>query len=157
MALTAFTWPRFSATRMIATGTIRPMASALKTGAAKCGRPNQAAAETAAKSMGLPMPRPLAKMPYTTQARIMPTRISRRCTMPLVNTAMPPTQRMVTIAMTLSKPDAPMAPLAAMGARFRPITATTAPVTTGGISVSIQFAPPPARAFANHTIRPISV
>jgi hypothetical protein len=50
-----------------------------------------------------------------------------------------------------------MAPLAAMGARFSPITATTAPVTTGGISASIQLAPLPDRALAIHTITPIKV
>ncbi|MNU04552.1 hypothetical protein D3C72_2490130 [compost metagenome] len=50
-----------------------------------------------------------------------------------------------------------MAPLAAMGARFRPMTATTAPVTTGGMRVSIQLAPPPARALTIQTITPISV
>ncbi|MNL72965.1 hypothetical protein D3C87_1983640 [compost metagenome] len=70
---------------------------------------------------------------------------------------MPPTQTMVTRAMKVSNPVAPMAPLAAMGARFRPITATTAPVTTGGINVSIQLAPPPARALTTHTMTPISV
>ena len=59
---------------------------------------------------------------------------------------MPPTHRTVTRAMAVSKPDCPIAPLAAMGARFRPITATTAPVTTGGISVSIQ----PARRRRAH-------
>ncbi|MNJ74453.1 hypothetical protein D3C77_713910 [compost metagenome] len=64
---------------------------------------------------------------------------------------------MVTSAMKVSKPDAPMAPLAAMGARFRPITATTAPVTTGGISASIQLAPLPERALAIQTITPIKV
>ncbi|KAG1253060.1 hypothetical protein G6F65_017640 [Rhizopus arrhizus] len=36
--------------------------------------------------------------------------------------------------MKVSKPEAPMAPLAAIGARVRPMTATTAPVTTGGMS-----------------------
>ncbi|CFN77751.1 Uncharacterised protein [Bordetella pertussis] len=68
---------------------------------------------------------------------------------------MPPTHRMVINAMLASKPDEPMAPLAAIGARFRPITATTAPVTTGGIMASIQRAPLP-RALAAHTTRPIS-
>jgi hypothetical protein len=40
--------------------------------------------------------------------------------------------------------------LTAIGARFRPITATTAPVTTGGIRDSIQRVPTP------ETIRPIT-
>ncbi|CFN77754.1 Uncharacterised protein [Bordetella pertussis] len=61
MAATAFTWPRFSATRMMATGTIRPMACGSNTGAAKLGRPNHGAAATLAKSMGAPSPRPLAQ------------------------------------------------------------------------------------------------
>ncbi|KAG1578993.1 hypothetical protein G6F46_015721 [Rhizopus delemar] len=70
---------------------------------------------------------------------------------------MPPTQTMVTRAMKVSKPAAPMAPLAAIGAWFRPMTATTAPVTTGGMSVSIQLAPPPARALTIQTMTQISV
>ena len=44
--------PRFSATRMIATGTISAIAFASNTGATKFGRPNQAAAATLPKSTG---------------------------------------------------------------------------------------------------------
>ena len=35
----------------------------------------------------------------------------------------------------------PLTPLTAIGARFNPITQTIAPVTSGGISVSIHFVP----------------
>ena len=58
----AFTWPRFSATRMIATGAISAIAPASKTGVWKFGRPNQAAEATELKSIGLPMPRPLVQI-----------------------------------------------------------------------------------------------
>ena len=44
-----------------------------------------------------------------------------------------------------------LAPLTAIGARFRPITATTAPVTTGGMKRSIHPVP------ALITMAPISV
>ena len=60
--------------------------------------------------------------------------------MPRENTATPPTHSTVTSAITDSKVD-PDTPLTAIGARLSPITATTAPVTTGGISVSIQRVP----------------
>ena len=40
--------------------------------------------------------------------------------------------------MAVSKPDCPIAPFGRDGRQVQPITATTAPVTTGGISVSIQ-------------------
>ena len=60
MAVTALMWPRFSATRMMATGAISSMALALNTGALKLGRPIQAALAMPERSMGLPMPKPLA-------------------------------------------------------------------------------------------------
>lgn len=60
MAVTALTWPRFSATRMITTGTMSAMACMSKTGVCTVGTPNQAAFEMIEKSMGLPMPKPLA-------------------------------------------------------------------------------------------------
>jgi hypothetical protein len=60
--------------------------------------------------------------------------------MPLVRTATRPTQRKVTACIQASKPVGAMF-LIGMPARFRPITATTAPVTTGGIRRSIQPVP----------------
>ncbi len=60
--------------------------------------------------------------------------------MPRANTATPPTHSTVTSASVASKVDADT-PFTAIGARFSPITATIAPVTTGGISVSIQRVP----------------
>ena len=59
MAVTALMWPRFSATKMIATGAISSMALALNTGALKLGRPNQAALAMPDKSSGLPKPNTL--------------------------------------------------------------------------------------------------
>lgn len=70
--------------------------------------------------------------------------------MPRVNTAAEPMQRIVSTAIQLSNIDAETL-RTAIGARFRPIAITTAPVTTGGISRSIQRVP----AFI--TITPISV
>ena len=67
-----------------------------------------------------------------------------------MNTATPPTHAIVTTAIHASNGVA-LAPLTAIGARLRPITATTAPVTTGGISRSIQPVP------LAMTARPISV
>lgn len=61
MAVTALIWPRFSATRMMTTGTISSMALLVNTGAWKLGMPNQAALSTPLRSTGLPQPRPLVK------------------------------------------------------------------------------------------------
>ncbi|MNH40710.1 hypothetical protein D3C79_1020660 [compost metagenome] len=60
--------------------------------------------------------------------------------MPRVNTATRPIHSTVTTAIQLSNAE-PETPLTAIGARFRPIAMTTAPVTTGGISRSIQRVP----------------
>ncbi len=60
MALTALIWPRFSATRITATGAISPIAVPVNTGAVKLGSPIQAALARPVKSIGLPMPMPLA-------------------------------------------------------------------------------------------------
>ena len=79
-----------------------------------------------------------------------PTRINSRCTMPRVNTATRPTQRKVTACIQLSKLFAAMF-LTGIWARFRPITATTEPVTTGGMKRSIQPAPTAC------TIKPMTV
>ena len=68
---------------------------------------------------------------------------------PRANTATPPTHSTVASDIQRSK-SLPLTPLTTTGARFRPITATTAPVTTGGISRSIQRVP------AALTISPIS-
>ena len=57
-----------------------------------------------------------------------------------MNTATPPTHRIVVTAIHASK-GVELAPFTAIGARFRPITATTAPVTTGGMSRSIHAVP----------------
>ena len=70
--------------------------------------------------------------------------------MPRVSTATSATQRKVTACIQLSKLLAAMF-LTGIAARFRPITATTAPVTTGGIRLSIQRVP------ASCTSRPISM
>ena len=59
MAPTAFRWPRFSATRISATGTISTIARESKTGAVKFGMPIQAALASRLSSIGLPQPRPL--------------------------------------------------------------------------------------------------
>ena len=60
MAETALKCPRFSATKIIATGAINNMALALKTGLWNVGRPNQAAFEIKEKSIALPKPMILA-------------------------------------------------------------------------------------------------
>ncbi|MCY1299612.1 hypothetical protein D9M68_740200 [compost metagenome] len=52
----ALIWPRFSATSTIATGAISSMALASNTGVVNAGRPNQLAAATPEKSIGLPSP-----------------------------------------------------------------------------------------------------
>ena len=52
IAATALTWPRFSATRTMATGAISSIACASQTGAVNFGRPNHGAARTAPKSIG---------------------------------------------------------------------------------------------------------
>ena len=59
MAVTALMWPRFSATRIITTGTISSMALAVNTGAAKPGAPTQAALAMPETSIALPRPKPL--------------------------------------------------------------------------------------------------
>ena len=69
--------------------------------------------------------------------------------MPRVNTATRPTQTKVTACIQVSKLLGAMF-LIGMPARFRPITATTAPVTTGGMKRSIQPVPTAC------TIAPIS-
>ena len=140
MAVTALMWPRFSATRMMTTGTISSMAGALNTGAWNCGRPNQAALAMPDTSIGLPRPMPLVSSAYSRLAMISPTRISRRCSMPLVNTATSATHTKVRACIQASKLLAAMF-LMGMPARFSPITATTAPVTTGGMKRSIQPVP----------------
>ncbi len=60
--------------------------------------------------------------------------------MPRVNTATRPTQTKVRACIHESKLLAAMF-LIGTPARFRPITATTAPVTTGGMTRSIQSVP----------------
>ena len=60
--------------------------------------------------------------------------------MPLLNTATSATQTKVMPCIHLSKSVGAMF-LIGMPARFRPITATTAPVTTGGMKRSIQPVP----------------
>ena len=59
MAVTALMWPKFSATRMITTGTMSSMALALNTGVCRLGKPSHGAAMTPPMSTGLPQPRPL--------------------------------------------------------------------------------------------------
>ena len=73
-------------------------------------------------------------------AAISPTRINKRCTIPRVSTATRPTHTKVTACIQLSKLLAAMF-LMGMPARFRPITATTEPVTTGGMQRSIHRVP----------------
>ena len=140
MAVTALMWPRFSATRMMATGAIISIAGPLKTGALKRGRPSQGAAARADRSTGLPQPSTLVNTAYTMLAAMSPSRISRRCAMPRASTATRPTQTKVTACIQLSKLLAAMF-LTGMLARFSPMTATTAPVTTGGMKRSIQPVP----------------
>jgi hypothetical protein len=60
--------------------------------------------------------------------------------MPRVNTATRPTLTKVMACIQASKPVGAMF-LIGMPARFRPITATTEPVTTGGMKRSIQPVP----------------
>ncbi len=60
--------------------------------------------------------------------------------MPRVNTATSPTQRKVTACIQASKLPAAMF-LTGTLARLSPITATTAPVTTGGMKRSIHPVP----------------
>ena len=60
--------------------------------------------------------------------------------MPRVNTATMPTATKVTACIQASKAVGAMF-LIGMPARFRPITATTEPVTTGGMKRSIQPVP----------------
>ncbi len=69
-----------------------------------------------------------------------PTRISSRCVMPRVNTATAPTLTNVSACIHASNGVGAMF-LTGIPARFKPITATTAPVTTGGIRRSIQPVP----------------
>ncbi|MNW04998.1 hypothetical protein D3C71_2011790 [compost metagenome] len=75
-----------------------------------------------------------------TDAAISPTSINRRCTMPRVTTATMPTQTKVSACIQLSKLLEAMF-LMGTAARFKPITATMAPVTTGGMKRSIQRVP----------------
>ena len=140
MAVTALRWPRFSATKIIATGAMSSMALALNTGAVKPGRPSQAALAMPDKSIGLPSPSPFVSTAYITLATINPTKINRRCTMPRAITATSATLTKVTSCIQASKLPAAMF-LTGMLARFKPITATTEPVTTGGMKRSIQPVP----------------
>ena len=57
-----------------------------------------------------------------------------------MKTATPPTQRTVSTAIQALK-SVPPTLRTAVGARLSPITATTAPVTTGGMSFSIHCTP----------------
>ncbi|CSP99638.1 Uncharacterised protein [Shigella sonnei] len=106
----------------------------------KCGKPNQAAWLTRVKSTAFPSPKTLVITPYSRQATIKPTRINNRWIMPRVNTATSPIHSTVITAIQLSKAEADTL-FTAIGAKFRPIAITTAPVTTGGISRSIQRVP----------------
>ena len=60
MACTALMWPRFSATRISATGAISSMAPLSNTGAVNFGQPSHGALTMPEKSIGLPRPMPLA-------------------------------------------------------------------------------------------------
>ena len=150
MAVTALMWPRFSATKIITTGTISSIAGALNTGAAKPGIPSHGAASTPETSTGLPSPKPLVSSAYSRLDTIRPIKISSRCHMPRVSTATKPTLTKVSTCIQLSKLLAAMF-LIGMPAKFRPITATTEPVTTGGIKRSIQRVP------TSCTMKPTSV
>ena len=116
------------------------MAGALNTGAENPGMPIHGAARTPDTSSGLPSPKPLVNSAYSKLDTIRPIRISRRCNMPRVSTATRPTLTKVSTCIQLSKLLAAMF-LIGMPARFRPITATTEPVTTGGMKRSIQRVP----------------
>ena len=140
MADTALMCPRFSATSTSATGAISRMARASKAGAVNFGRPTQAACATGVKSMGAPRPSTLVSTQYSTYETISPTRMRSFWMAPRANTATRPTLSAVSSAIQRSNSLA-LTPLTTTGARFRPMTATTAPVTTGGISRSIQPVP----------------
>ena len=147
IAATDFTWPTFSATRTNTTGTNSPSTARLKVGVVNVGSPNQPAARTAVKSTS---PRSTATA-YPTST---PTRIESRPRIPLNRTVTS------TIARSVASPvkGAARNPLVhdstifppttdwlhvphATGARLRPISATIVPVTTGGITTSIQRDP----------------
>ena len=140
MAPTALMWPRFSATRMIATGAIRTIASVWKVGAVKLGRPIHGAAASWVKSIGLPKPRPFANSKYKRYPPIAPRMIGRRRHRPGAATATTPMIRTVASPIQVSNVPA-LTALTATGARLRPIAATTAPVTAGGSSLSTQPTP----------------
>ncbi len=69
-----------------------------------------------------------------------PIRIGRRRARPGAMTATRPTATTVINPIQVSKAVA-LTPMMATGARLRPITATMAPVTTGGMSFSTQRVP----------------
>ena len=146
MPCTARRCPRFSATKIKATGAITEIADIVNVGEAKWGKPNHAALATLVKSTAAapcsptPQPKPLVNTAYKTVAKITPTKINKRRIKPVPITAVNAiTSTVISIYHALAL--LPFAPSTATPAKFKPITATTAPVTTGGMRVSIQFVP----------------
>ena len=151
--------PRFSATSTIATGAISTIALASNTGAAKFGRPNHAAAPILAKSIGGPKPMPFAAIVVddvaddrADQDRDAP-REARRVDGAQADRhhgdQRDPAREGA--AVRVARTDAGCA-LIAIGASTSPITATMPPVTTGGISLSIQRWPGRHHDQADHRI-----
>src|SRR5262249_45185415 len=128
----------------------RPIALGRNVGVKKLGLPNQVAFETEQKSIGVPQPTPLANSQYRPYAIAPPASIGIRLQIPGANTVTMPTAKTVIRPMAVANPSVETF-LIAIGARLRPITATTAPVTTGGISFSTHRWP------ARTTAMPINV
>ena len=115
------------------TGRVTSTAESRNSGAWNCGTPIQAASRMCSAASGPIAPVRAAK----TQPMITPMRMPRRATMP----------RPATVATRMASSVTPATQgcdwklSAAVGARFRPIRATIAPVTAGGITASMTRLP----------------
>lgn len=138
-AATALTCPAFSATSTTTTGATSTAARQVKVGACRSGSPTHAASASARVACGSRPPVSAA----TTQPAATPSSTDSRPRKPRNATVASRTAARVTTAMTgcAFTPPLPSPPSQATGARFRPISATIAPVTTGGMRASIQRAP----------------
>ena len=143
ISLTALTCPTFSAIKTTRTGRATAMAEKLNSGAWKSGNPTQAASAIVSAAPSLKLPVSAAK----TQPMMTPMRMPSREIIPrpaIVHNTIASKVTAATIGWVW-KFDA------AVGAKFKPIKATMAPVTAGGMTASTTLRP------AIFTMKPMSI
>ena len=126
MAETAFTWPTFSAINTTTTGIVEITIPVWKTGEWNCGKPIHAAFAIVSEVPGAKLPVSDAKTHPTTT----PKRIPSRAIIPRPATVKSRMAARVTPATNVCFCTLDVA----AGARFKPMRATIAPVTGGGIT-----------------------